>query len=228
MTFLDIFSKKQERKSKPEEKIKILIDYREKNCLIASELASIGFEIEFKELKVADYIVNEIAIERKTVNDFISSMINRRLIRQLEELQQYPNRLLIIEGIEEQELYNDSRDWKGMNPNAIRGFLLSILLRYKVPIIFSKNYKDTAKFISVLARKKGNEISLNVTKKTLSKKERMQFILEGFPGIGPKTSKKLLKKFKTLRNILTASEEELKEVIGKKAKSFKELVYSEY
>ena len=27
------------------EKIKIIIDYRDKNCLIASELASMGFEI---------------------------------------------------------------------------------------------------------------------------------------------------------------------------------------
>ncbi len=227
MTFLNIFSKKQTR-TKQEQKIKIIIDYREKNCLIASELSAMGFVVEFKELKVADYLVKGTAIERKTVNDFISSMINRRLLKQLEELQQYKNRLLIIEGIEEQELYTDSKEWTGMNPNAIRGFLLSILLKYKVPIIFTKNYKDTVKFISVLSKKQEKELSLNVTKKTLNKKERMQFILEGFPGIGPKTAKKLLRKFKTLRNIFNVSEEELKEIIGKKAESFKELVYSKY
>jgi len=256
MTFLNIFSRKKLIK-KQEQKIKIQIDYREKNCLIASELASMNFEIEFKELKVADYIVKNTAIERKTINDFISSMINKRLLKQLEELQQYKNRLLIIEGIEEQELYTDSKEWissrlseeakkkvalqrleeeargkqgvsSRMHPNAIRGFLLSILLKYKVPIIFTKNYKDTAKFIAVLGKKQEKEMSLNVTKKNLNKKERMQFILEGFPGIGPKTSKKLLKKFKTLRNIFSASEEELKEIIGKKAESFKELIYSKY
>ena len=227
MTFLNIFSKRQ-TKTKQEPKIKILVDYREKNCLIASELVAMGLIIEFKELKVADYLVKDTAIERKTVKDFISSMINKRLLKQLEELQQYKNRLLIIEGIEEQELYTDSKDWKGMNPNAIRGFLLSILLKYRVPIIFTKNYKDTAKFIAVVSRKQEKEAPLNITKKTLNKKERMQFILEGFPGIGPKTAKKLLKKFKTLRNIFNASEEELKEVVGKKAESFKELIYSKY
>ena len=226
MSFLNIFSKRPRIKQR--QKTKIIIDYREKNCLIASELVSMGFVIEFRELKVADYLVKDTAIERKTINDFISSMINKRLLKQLEELQQYKNKLLIIEGIEEQELYTDSREWTGMNPNAIRGFLLSILLKYKVPIIFTKNYKDSAKFIAILSKKQEKELPLNVTKKNLNKKERLQFILESFPGIGPKTAKKLLKKFKTLRSIFNASEEELKEVLGKKAESFKELIYSKY
>lgn len=213
----DIFSKKP---IKIIEKPKIIIDYREKNSLVPSELISLGLEIEFRELKVADYIVKGIAIERKTVSDFISSMINKRLLRQLEDLQQYEKKLLIIEGIEEQELYNDKIDF-GINPNAIRGFLLSILLKYKVPIIFTKNYKDTAKFISVASRKKEKEMSLNVNKKPLNKKEQAQFILEGFPGIGPATSKKLLKEFKTLKKIFNAPETRLQKCIGKKSEIFK-------
>jgi len=44
MPFLDIFSKKKSLKKKQETKIKIVIDYREKNCLVASELISMGFE----------------------------------------------------------------------------------------------------------------------------------------------------------------------------------------
>ena len=215
----DIFSKKRYKRKKPKQKI--IIDYREKNSLVISELVSYGFEIEFKQLKVADYLVNDVAIERKTVSDFISSMKNKRLINQLEELQQYKNRLLVVEGTDEQELYSDSDERIGMHPNAVRGFLLSILLKYKVPIIFTKNYEDTAKFILVLSRKKEKEPSLNVTKKTFNKKELKQFIIEGFPGIGPITAKKLLKKFKTIKKIINASQEELKEVIGKKAEVFK-------
>ncbi len=224
----DIFSKKKSKRKK-KEKQKIIIDYREKNSMIPSELKENGLNIEFKELKVADYIVKDVAIERKTVSDFITSMKNRRLVKQLEELQQYENRLLIVEGIDEQELYTDSEDWTGMHPNSIRGFLLSILLKYKVPIIFTKNYEDTAKFISVLAKKQApNEATLNVKKKILTKKEQLQFIIEGFPGIGPKTSKKLLKKFKTIKNIINASEEELREVIGKKGEVVKEIIEAVY
>lgn len=222
----DIFSKpkktKDEKKPK-QEKQKIIIDYREKNSLVASELRSMGFEVEFRELKVADYLVNNVAIERKTISDFINSIINKRIIRQLQELQQYENRLLLIEGIEEQELYSDDANEENrmIHPNAVRGFLLSVTIKHKIPIILTKNYEDTAKYLAVLARKKEKESSLNVTKKSLNKKERLQFILEGFPGIGPKTAKKLLEKFKTLKNISNASIEELTEVIGKKADIFR-------
>ena len=108
-----------------------------------------------------------------------------------------------------------------MHPNAIRGFLLSVLLKYRVPIIFTKNYEDTAKFILILSKKEEKEMPLNITKKNLDKKERKQFILEGFPVVGPKTAKKLLKKFKTIKNIFNSSQEELKEIIGKKSEVFK-------
>lgn len=225
MPLLDIFqSSKDEEEKKP--RLKIIADYREKNSLVISELMDLEIDIEFRNLPVGDFLVQNIAIERKTVSDFRSSMLNKRLTRQLEELKQYPNQLLVIEGIEEQELYNDKE--RGINANAIRGFLLSILLAYQVPIIFTKNVRDTACFISVLAKKKEKrEISLRVKKRTLSKKEQMQYILEGFPGIGPATAKKLLKHFKSIKNIINSNEDELKKLIGKKSEIFK-LAGAEY
>ncbi len=216
----DIFSRvKQKKESKP----KIILDYREKNSLVYSHLIELGLETEVRELKVADFLVNGIAIERKTIHDFISSMLSKRLANQLKSLQQYKNKILIIEGIEEHELYSDEifKENGGIHPNAIRGFLLSIVLDYKTPIIFTKNPEDTAKFISVLSRRQKKESSLNVSRKELNKKERMQFILEGFPGIGPKTAKKLLAHFETLRELFSASIEELAELIGKKAEAFR-------
>jgi Fanconi anemia group M protein len=223
----DIFSKRKQ-KIKIIEKPVILADYREKNSLVISELNSLGVNVEIKELKVADYLVKGVAIERKTVFDFINSMKNGRLIKQLEELKQYESRLLLIEGTEEQELYTDSENRIGMHPNSIRGFLLSILLNYRVPIIFTKNYEDTAKFIEVLSRKKSRESPLNVAKKSYSIKERSQYILESFPGIGPKTAKKLLKKFGAIKNIINADEEELKKEIGKKADAIIKIINNKY
>src|SRR3989344_4065891 len=117
-TIFNIFSRKP---VKAQEKPKIIADYREKNSLVISEVVSLGIEIEFQALKVGDYIVNDTAVERKTVSDFISSMISHRLANQLEELKQYENRLLIIEGIDEQELYTDSEkglEKIGMHPNS--------------------------------------------------------------------------------------------------------------
>ena len=216
----DIFSKKKAKKAREVKGKKIIIDYREKKSLVASELIRLGLETEFRELKVADYLVNGIAIERKTVSDVLSSMINKRLSRQLEEIKQYENRLLVIEGTDEQELYTEDNK-EGMHANSIRGQILSILLKHKIPVLFTKDSEDTAKFIEILARKEEKESSLNVSKKTLNKEERMQFILEGFPGIGPKTAKKLLSHFRSIKNIMNATQEELKNIIGKKAEIFK-------
>ncbi len=224
MKFHEIFSKEKEIE---ELKPKIIVDYREKNSFIPYYLLEHGYEVEFRELKVADYIVKDVAIERKTISDFISSMINKRLSKQLEELQQYPNRILMIEGLDEQELYSNNEK-NGIHPNAIRGFLLSILLNHNIPIIFTKNYEDSAKYIEVLSKRTKKTASLNVSKKSLDKNERLQFIMESFPGIGPKTAKKLLKKYGSIKEIINAPKNELEEIIGKKSEVLFNLSNTKY
>ena len=219
MAFFNIFSK-QEKKNEKDEKIKIEVDYREKNSLVVSELMKMGFEIEWKQLPVADYIVNGVAIERKTVSDFKSSIINKRIMTQLLELKQYEKNLLIIEGILDEDLYN-----VGIHENAFRGFLLSVLLEFQTPIVYTHDEKDTAKYISVLANKKEKGAQgIRASKILLTKEEQMQFILEGFPNVGVVKAKKLIEKFGSLSKIFNASEEELKEVLGKRAKEFKDLL----
>lgn len=224
--FENIFEKKN-KKEEIKEKIKIEIDYREKNSLVPARLIKNGFEVEFKELKVGDYIVKEVVIERKTISDFLSSMINKRLLKQIEELQQYEKKLIVVEGFEEKWLYYDSIQ-KGISSNAIRGFLLSILLKHNIPVIFTKNPDDTARFIETIANKKETNISLKAKKRFSSIEEQMQFIIESFPGIGPKTAKKLLQEFKTIKNISNAKEEELQKILGKKSESFSNLLNKEY
>lgn len=211
----------------------ISIDSREKNSLVISELISQKADIEVKQLEIADYIIGDIAIERKTVNDFISSMINRRLIQQLPNLQQFENRLIIIEGLDENELYDDDKE-SGVHPNAIRGMILSIIFDYKTPIILTKDYKDTAKFLILTAKrfeKEKQELSLNAKRKAKNIYEQQRFIIEGFPGIGPKTARELLKKFKTLKGVINAPLEEIariKKMNEKKARKFIDLINTKY
>ncbi|MEK6910878.1 MAG: ERCC4 domain-containing protein [Nanoarchaeota archaeon] len=210
MTFFNIYSSE---KTPKKEKVKIIIDYREKNSLVPSELMALNFEIQFQQLPLGDYIVNNTIIERKTLSDLQASIMNKRIFFQLTDLSQ-TNSLLIIEG-------NKETSTNIIHPNALKGFLLSLSTEYKVPFIFSENEKDTALYISLLARKPINkEISLRQTRSFLSEEEQKQFILEGFPGIGPSTAKKLLKEFKSLKNIFNASQEDLEKIIGKKAFAF--------
>ncbi|PIN77244.1 hypothetical protein COV15_02765 [Candidatus Woesearchaeota archaeon CG10_big_fil_rev_8_21_14_0_10_34_12] len=218
----NIFLKRKE--SEKQENLSIVADHREKNSLLISELIKNNVRVELKHLEIADFLVNNVAVERKTVSDFLNSMINKRLFSQLENLKQYEKCFLIIEGIEEQELYNDYAG--GINGNAIRGFLLSIILDFQIPVIFTKDYQDSAKFLTILIKKQNSktEISLNPKRKSKSLNEQKQFVIEGFPGIGPKSAKKLLEKFSSIKNITNASEEELKEILGKKAESFRKIL----
>jgi Fanconi anemia group M protein len=215
MTFFDIFSKDKEEKSKKESKIKIIADNREKNSLVISQLIKNNANVELKQLEIADYLIGETAIERKTFSDLQSSIINKRIFDQLKNLKQYKSRLLILEG--NSDLF--------IHENAIRGFILSCSLDYETPTIFTKDETDTASYLSVLAKRtKNKEVSLRQSISFKSKEEQQQYILEGFPGIGPVTAKALLKQFKSLKNIISAPKEELKEILGKKADDFLKLI----
>lgn len=232
MVFLDIFSNKP---AKEQPQAQIIIDTREKQSLVASYLAEKKANIKWESLEIADYIINNIAIERKTYSDFISSMINKRLFSQLENLKKYPEHFIIIEGNDNWKRINAERtaDYLkgkshptkplGVVDKAAKGMIISIITKYKIPIIFTENEQDTAEtLIQISKQQEKNEKpqSLRFTPTLLTKDEQKQFILEGFPNIGPTTAKKLLEKYKTLNNIFNASEKELEELIGKKASTF--------
>ena len=200
-------------------KIPIIIDTREKNSLVISNLIEKKADVKFELLEIADYLIGDVAIERKTFSDFVSSIINKRLMKQLEEIKKYPSYFLLIEGFNYE--YPENME------NAVCGMFLSIILNYKIPIIFTKDEEDTAKFLILLAKKQEKpktEFSLRPSRTFKTLNEQKQFILEGFPEIGPKNAKKLLKEFKTIKNIINADEKELEKIIGKKTEKFKKII----
>jgi ERCC4-type nuclease len=209
----EIFSKQKPKIKKEIPKETIIIDHREKNSSVPSKLAKLGILGKFKELKTGDYLVKETIIERKTTTDFIQSMMNRRLIQQIENLKQYEKKLIIIEGDLGEVGIN-------MHPNAIKGFILSITLEHKIPVIFVEDAEQTAEYIALIARKQKKEMTLNPVRKNLSKKQQLEYIVQSFPNIGAVKSKKLLEEFKTLKELINATEEQLQPILGKKSKEF--------
>ena len=222
MPFLNPFKKSKRKNNKTKTKPLIIADIHEKKSLVISELINNKeIKTEIKSLKIGDYLIGKTIIERKTTSDFISSMINKRLIQQLKQMQKYKSQLLIIEGNTE-----DFEDFK--TPNAIRGFILSIITNYQIPIVFTNNSEDTANYLITLAKqqlKKPTELSFHSRiPKTI--KQQKQYIIEAFPGIGPVTAKKLLKEFKTISASLNASLEDLEKILKSKAKQFRKLLDS--
>jgi len=210
----------------------IIADKREKNSLVIAELKGRGIKVEEKILDFGDYIIGNTIIERKTINDFITSMINKRLINQLIKLKEsdFENKILVIEGLDEEEIYDRGE----LNNNAIRGMLLSIITDYKIGLLFTKDVYDTIDFLEVLykrSKKKPKKLSLVAKPKFSNIFEQQEFILESFPGIGKALAIEILKKFRTIKNFVNASEYELKRIkkLGeKKARKIKQILETEY
>jgi|ETNmetMinimDraft_2_1059921.scaffolds.fasta_scaffold72818_2 Fanconi anemia group M protein len=216
--------KKTRKNSKPKIIPTIVADIHEKNSLVLSQLKkSPLIRLEIKSLKIADYIIGNIAIERKTISDLIGSMISKRLIQQLNQMQAYQKSLLIIEGNLQEVLDENDNISK-----ALRGLIISISTNNQIPIIQTQDYEETSKYLITLAKqqlKPNTPISLH-SKIPKTKKEQKQYIITAFPNIGPKKAQLLLKKFKTLQNLFTASEEEIKEILKNQTSSFKDLLDS--
>jgi len=218
--------------------VKILVDHRERRSGIIVDLAKKGFDVEVRQLPIADFIietkdhegvVHSLGIEKKTQEDFLSSIMDKRILRQLLELKKtFSRQLLIIEG--DQNMYT----LRNFHPNAIRGMLASIAIDFQIPTIHTKSPKDTASLMAVIAKrmeKTSHHFSLIPKRKAPTLKEQQEYLVETLPGVGPNLSKALLKYFKSIHNIFNANEAELRKIdkMGeKKAEKIIDVVNHEY
>jgi ERCC4-type nuclease len=200
------------------QKLKIVCDTRERVSQINQELKNLSndsFEVEvlIEQLSLGDYqLSDQVLIERKTIADLESSIIDGRIFSQLDSLSEKVSKPgLIIEGI-----INFSDNGNRINNKSLIGLITSIGLNYRIPIFFTRNQKETALFLYVIAKREQygvkTEIKHRFSKNKMSFSDQQLFILESFPDIGPTLAKSLLKRFKTIRNISQASVQELQEV----------------
>lgn len=202
--------------NEPESKIEVTpvvyVDHRESNSGVVRELSNLGTKIRTSTLAVADYQVSlDVAVERKSAQDFTSSIIDKRLYKQAKELvENFSKPLLIVEG---ENLFTG-----GLHPNAIRGALASLAVDFGISIIPTRSPEDTAAMIYRLAvreQDKGQrDIPIRTEKKPLGLQEHQIFIIESLPNIGPVTARKLLENFGSVKNVMNASTDELTQVEG--------------
>ena len=195
----------------PNLKTPIIIDTREQQSLITANLIEQKANIQHELLQIGDYLINDTIIERKTFQDFIGSILNKRLHSQLKEIKKYPKHFLILEGF-------DFTYKSNVHPNAIRGMLLSIATDYQIPIIYTKNEADTARFLILTSKryeKQKPQNAIRQTKTETTPEKQKQFILEGFPEIGPTAAKNLLEEFNSLKEIFNAPEKILNKILNK-------------
>ena len=222
---------KQNKEKLKNSEVKIIVDTRELRSNVVKKLYELGAKIESSQLQVGDFILsNRVCVERKTVKDFLQSIIDGRLFNQISNLSEnFEKPVIIVEGIE--DIYTE----RMIHPNAIRGAIASLAIDFRIPIIQTTGEEETALFLYMIASReqldKKISISLRGEKKPLSESLLQEYIVSSFPGVGREIAQNLLKHFKSIKNIVNADIKELKKVdkIGdKKARKIKEIVEKEY
>ena len=194
------------------DKLRIIIDERERKSGIPDLLRAVGINIEMKTLPVGDYIVApETIVERKSIRDLVSSVFDGRLFDQcnrLKEHYQFP--IILMEGNVDE--INEITE----NPLIFYGAVSTIALDFKIPIIPTPNADHTAKLlVSMCSRKETPKGPfLKKIKKSNNVQKQQLTALSSLPGIGEKLALRLLKKFGSPLRIFSASTTELAKVDG--------------
>jgi len=199
------------------DKVTIIVDSREVGSPIIKELSKFDVKIDLETLKIGDFILSDrVAIEKKTTEDFTSSIIDGRLFTQAINLKSmYQRPIVLVEG---ETLYSA----REVRPEAVMGALVSILIDYDVPIVWMKTPPEAALFLFSIARreqlKEKREPRIRAETKPRKLSESQEFIVAGLPHVDRVLAKRLLKTFGSIERVFTASEEELQKVegIGKK------------
>ena len=188
--------------------MKIIIDHRESRGTLPRALFDLGLEIDTQTLEVGDFIISEdVVVELKKVPDFVNSLVDGRLFAQAKELKEnFMKPIYLIEG-----KLDDIFKIRNVHPNAIRAAMISLVLDYQIPFLFSDSENETANILYSLVKREqkigGKSVGLRGAKRVWTLEEKQQFLIEGLPLVGPKLAKTLLSEFKSPMNILNASEE---------------------
>ena len=213
-----------------QDKVKIFADVRERGSNVIKELIDLGVQLYLEKLEVGDFLLSSRAgVEFKTVEDFVNSIIDKRLLTQVKQLKEnFERPLVIVEG--EQDIYSV----RNVHANAIRGMFATIAVSYGIPILFTRNFKETAALLFIIAKREQQDIkdfTLHGEKKPLTLREQQEYIISALPGVGALLARPLLKKFRTVKKVINAKKEQLEKVenIGpKKAATIKDVVDNEY
>ena len=210
---------------KPLIPVDIIIDSREdsKHPEFKETCIKNGIRVSVQPLPAGDFLIiapegkKSLLIERKTDEDFANSIRDNRIWDQCKLLLEAAEKdehkpLIILEGsLTKLVKY---RNWR---IQSLLRVLDTLILDMNIPVLYTPNKEATILWIISKVKSLGKIeekkiIRMRVEKKPLSLNERILYVTEGL--VGPTLARKLLEKFKTLRNIANAPVYELMNVEG--------------
>ncbi|MFW9905838.1 MAG: ERCC4 domain-containing protein [Candidatus Thorarchaeota archaeon] len=176
--------------------LQIIVDHREPEKL-KQRLIKLGMEVKEQQLEIADYIISDqVACERKTGTDLISSIMDNRLFEQIDRLiETYQQPLLLLEDLSSAF---ERTEWKKRKKH-VYGALTYIFLRRQVPIIPTSQLSETAialnRIASWVQEDHDDPIIARKSPKARSLSDNQLFFLQGLHNTGQKKAKTLLSAF---------------------------------
>ncbi|QHS17567.1 DEAD/DEAH box helicase [haloarchaeon 3A1-DGR] len=196
--------------------VEVVIDQRELDAGIAKDLSTrSGIRTRLETLAVGDYVLSDrVAVERKSAADFVDSLLDgdRSVFEQVGELSRaYSRPVIVIEG---GDLYTQ----RNVNPNAIRGAIASLAVDFGLSVLRTDDEADTTELFETIARReqetRDREVSVHGEKTTKTLAEQQEYVVSAIADIGPVTARSLLEHFGTVEAVMTAREDDLREVEG--------------
>jgi ERCC4-type nuclease len=202
----------------------VTVDDREdKDSPAVRRLEARGARLQYARLATGDFTASDrCAIERKTAADLEASITDGRLFSQARKLS---------EGFQSPVIGVVGKSFTRLGPRQIEGAVVSLLVDYRIPVMFFASEEKLADFIYTAACREQLEEKRAArsqhAQKPESPLEARQYVVQSLPGIGPLNAKALLEEFGTVENVFTADEEKLCAVPGigqKTAKSIRTLL----
>jgi ERCC4-type nuclease len=169
--------------------------------------------VEVRRLRLGDYQVdNRLLVERKTFHDLVVSIIDGRFLGQARRLIGGPLRpVILLEGT------GHDIAGSGMTREAIQGALITVAVMFGIPLLRSRDPKESAELMLFAARQAAAVASGALPRfgyRPRSKRALQLHILQGLPNIGPTRAARLIDRFGTVEAAISAPPEALAQVPG--------------
>jgi len=196
----------------------VIADERERQSGVPERLSKLDVRVYYSRLAVGDYVVNpEIAAERKSIGDFVSSVYDGRLFAQASALSSsYRKPYIIVEG--------DVNKVSGLVKNlaSYYGAIASVTLAYDLRLMHTANQDETALAIAALVRNsRARPMPPGLAQPPPKSKDEAQqqlYFVSALPGVGMKLAKRMLGLYGTPRRVLSLTEAQFAMIPGVGAK----------
>ena len=129
----------------------VLIDTREQSPLDLARFSNWLAGTKISTLGTADYSIEGmetlVCLERKSLNDLVSTLMHNRprFFRQLERMQDFPYRAILVEASYEdiKSPYSFTKDVMA-HPNGVSGSLDALEARFGIPVIYTSRNRALA------------------------------------------------------------------------------------